>query len=288
MNGHKYRKGVSDLHQNHIAQNVETRRVLIAAHRGTAGGNIPCNTLIAYELALRDGADIIELDVSRSLDGGLFCFHPGMEPVMYVDPTPIAELNAERAASRLLRNQDMSETIYHSPTLDEALELLKDRCLVAVDKFWKWIPEIAACIRRHGMQEQVLCKLQDKPQHYEVCAHYAADLPILPVIWTEDRSTCASYAKGVRIAGVEALFAREEAPIASESYIDKQHQMGRMLWVNPIVYNNKDILTAGHTDDIAVAGNPDQGILHTDWTAQLRRYLNAGRLKPVENQGKIS
>ena len=65
---------------------------MIAAHRGTAGGNIPCNTLTAYEIALRDGADIIELDVAKSLDGKLFCFHPGMEHVMYADSTPIAQM----------------------------------------------------------------------------------------------------------------------------------------------------------------------------------------------------
>lgn len=259
------------------------RRVLVAAHRGTAGGNIPCNTLTAYEVALRDGADIIELDVSRSQDGALFCFHPGMEPVMYADPTPIAELTAERAARRLLRNQDLAETVYTAPLLDEAMELLKDRCLVAVDKFWRWIPEITACIRRHGMEEQVLCKIQDKPQYYEACAQQAADLPILPVIWTEDRSTQTPCAQNVRIAGVEALFDREDAPIASERYIADQHRQGRLLWVNPIVYNRKDVLTAGHTDDIAVAGNQDEGwgwlvdrgfdILQTDWTAQLVRYL---------------
>jgi len=73
---------------------------------------------------------------------------------------PRRVLIAEQAARRLLRNQDLAETVYTAPLLDEALEQLKGRCLVAVDKFWKWIPEITACIRRHGMEEQVLCKIQ--------------------------------------------------------------------------------------------------------------------------------
>ena len=46
------------------------RLVLIAAHRGTAGGNIPCNTLVSYEPALYDGANVIELDVAKSRDHG--------------------------------------------------------------------------------------------------------------------------------------------------------------------------------------------------------------------------
>ena len=51
-------------------------RALIAAHRGASGGNIPCNTLAAYEIALRQGADIVEIDVAISAEGGHYVFHP--------------------------------------------------------------------------------------------------------------------------------------------------------------------------------------------------------------------
>jgi len=266
-----------------MAYTASGKQILIAAHRGTAGGNIPCNTLVSYNIALQDGADIIELDVSRSLDGELFCFHPGMEPVMYKDPTPIADMPARQVADRLLRNQDRVETVYTTPTLDAAFEMLKNRCIIAVDKYWMFTREIADCIRRHGMQEQVMCKILDLPECYQACARIAPDLPVLPIIANEDRSTDAPYAQGVKFAGVEALFATEDAPIASDSYIEKQHRLGRKLWVNPIVYDRTSILTAGHSDDAAVAGNPgfgwgwlvDKGfdILQTDWTAQLIRYL---------------
>ena len=37
--------------------------ILIVAHRGVSGGNIPCNTRAAYEIALKQGADMIETDV---------------------------------------------------------------------------------------------------------------------------------------------------------------------------------------------------------------------------------
>ena len=41
--------------------------VLIVAHRGMPGGNVPCNTLPAYEMALRQGADIVERELYRGL-----------------------------------------------------------------------------------------------------------------------------------------------------------------------------------------------------------------------------
>ena len=55
-------------------------KILIAAHRGSFGGNIPCNTIASYEIALKQGADIIEVDVEMGGDGKLYIFHPTMEP----------------------------------------------------------------------------------------------------------------------------------------------------------------------------------------------------------------
>ena len=47
---------------------------LVIAHRG-ASAYAPENTLPAFELAARQGADMVELDVQRSADGVLVVFH---------------------------------------------------------------------------------------------------------------------------------------------------------------------------------------------------------------------
>lgn len=47
---------------------------LVIAHRG-ASGYAPENTMPAFELAVQQGADMIELDVQRSADGILVVFH---------------------------------------------------------------------------------------------------------------------------------------------------------------------------------------------------------------------
>lgn len=43
--------------------------IIIVAHRGVSGGNIPCNTLAAYEIAVSQGADMIEIDLNNDLRG---------------------------------------------------------------------------------------------------------------------------------------------------------------------------------------------------------------------------
>lgn len=47
---------------------------LVIAHRG-ASAYAPENTMPAFELAIRQGADMLELDVQRSADGVLVVFH---------------------------------------------------------------------------------------------------------------------------------------------------------------------------------------------------------------------
>ena len=39
------------------------KRVLILAHRGVSGANIIDNTLESYDVAIRHGADMVEVDV---------------------------------------------------------------------------------------------------------------------------------------------------------------------------------------------------------------------------------
>jgi glycerophosphoryl diester phosphodiesterase len=50
------------------------RRPLVIAHRG-ASGTLPENTLPAYELAVAQNADMIEIDLHRSRDGAIVIAH---------------------------------------------------------------------------------------------------------------------------------------------------------------------------------------------------------------------
>ena len=64
-----------------LQEAVRRKKVLIAAHRGTSGGSVVQNTILSYQNALLHGADMIEVDVSMTIDGVFFAFHNGEEPV---------------------------------------------------------------------------------------------------------------------------------------------------------------------------------------------------------------
>lgn len=258
---------------------------LLAGHRGVCGANIPCNTLASYEIALRQGADIIELDVSVSKDGELFAFHPGMEPVYLKCGKMISEMTAAEVLEVPLLNQDEVPTHYRVPTLFEALSFLKDRAYINVDKFWTNVEGITDCIRRAGVDKQVIVKTYLDEQSLCRVEKFAHDLMFMPMIWHKDESTDMLLKRNINLIGNEILFDKDTDEVISDAYVTAMHRKGLVIWVNAIVYNENDVISAGHTDDISLTDDPAKGwgwlieknvdIIQTDWPLMLRQYMHS-------------
>lgn len=264
-------------------QQAAQEKLLIAAHRGVAGGNVPCNSAAAFEAALRQGADIIELDISMSDDGVLYVFHPGMEPVFLGCERLISQMDSKQVDAMFLRNQDSTPTQYRVPRMRDVLNQLRGRCYINIDKFWTCPERIAEEVRALNMQDQVLIKTSDTPADFARVEQVAPDLPYMVIARDRDTFTDDLLRRNMRYVGVEALFDLDDAPIASAEYIQSMKDKGLIMWVNSIVYNYKTVLAAGHTDDISISEDPDKGwgwlknrgfnIIQTDWPLALARYL---------------
>lgn len=112
------------------------KQIIICAHRGIWGGNIPCNTAIAYDIALQQGADMVEIDITSSADGELFVFHPGQEKrQLNLENVDIRKLPANEIKNLRYSNLDGSKTSEPIYLFDDILEHLKGRCYINVDKF---------------------------------------------------------------------------------------------------------------------------------------------------------
>lgn len=265
---------------------------LIAAHRGACAGNIPCNTWVAYEAALAQGADIMEIDVSKSLDGELFTFHPRTEPLFLHSDRLISEMTVDEVRKLRFYNADSAVTEIGVSTLDETLEQLKDRCIINIDKFPDCPAEIAAAVRRHGMQDQILVKTNATDAWFKVVEEVAPDLPYMIFLRSDDVFSEMLKKRNLRYLGTESIFATEDAQIAQTEYVEQMHKMGLKVWYNAIVYNYKKVLAAGHNDDISVAGKPDEGwgwlidrgvdMIQTDWPGMLRQYMLHGYHKKAK------
>ena len=263
-------------------------KILIVAHRGAFGGNIPCNTIASYEIALKQGADMLEIDVEMSADGKLYIFHPGMEPHHLCHMERIRNMTSEEVSHLRYVNYDRVYTQFGVNTFDEFLETFKGRCFINVDKFWGHPQEIYEAIKRHGMTEQMLVKSKPSEKVFSVLEEIAPELPFMPVVSDVHPMHEQLMQSKINYVGVEVLFKSEDAEVASPEFMETMHRDGKLVWANAIIYNYKKQLTAGHSDDAAVCGDPDFGwgwlakrgfdLIQTDWTAMLLDYLKENGL----------
>ncbi len=258
---------------------------LVAAHRGTSGGNIPCNSLAAYKAALFQGADIIELDVTKSRDGKLFCFHPMMEFSHLCAPVLLPTLSKKQISRLRYRNFDSAKTSENILSLDKAFEFLKGKCLINIDKFWNDPVLITNCIRHHGLEKQVIVKTPAANKYFDMLESIAPDLAFMPMIKEIDNVSRLLLKRRLNFVGIEAIFKSENAQVISDENIDFLHKSSLAVWGNAIVYNLSSVISAGHTDDIAVTGDPDYGwgwfkekgfdIVQTDWVLPMKNYFES-------------
>ena len=103
------------------------------AHRGASGeGLAPENTLAAFERAIQIGVDAVELDVRASRDGKVVVIHDATldrttNRTGAVSEMTLAEIRRADAGARVgLRGERV-------PTLDEVLDLIRNRALALIE-----------------------------------------------------------------------------------------------------------------------------------------------------------
>lgn len=273
-----------DFNKSIFENRIELKRPFLAAHRGVCGANVPCNSIAAYKIALSQGTEVVEIDVSKTKDGEYFVFHPWMEPVFLKDKY-IWEMTKDELLEKRLVNQDSVKTSYKVPSLEEVFALLKDKAYINVDKFWTDVEGITAAIRKAGVEKQVIVKTYVDEESLEKVEKYAPDLMFVPMVRDKDEITETLLKRNINLIGVEVLFKDDSAECISDEYIKSMHDKGLLIWTNSIIYNEDDIINGYHSDDVSVVDSPDKGwgwlidknvdFIQTDWLLALKCYIKA-------------
>lgn len=137
-------------------------RPFVIAHRG-ASGEAPENTMAAFDLAIRQGADVIELDVHVTADSALIVMHD-----FAVDRTTdghglikdlkLADVRSLDASAR----SSLATAAQQVPTLDEVLDWAHGRVPVAIEvksgpiRYAGIESKIAQRIAHHSMADEVV------------------------------------------------------------------------------------------------------------------------------------
>jgi glycerophosphoryl diester phosphodiesterase len=137
-------------------------RPVLFAHRG-ASAHAPENTLQAFELAIRQGADGVELDAKLSADGHVVVIHDasvdrttdGHGCVRDLSLARLRELDAGVSFSEEFRGAKI-------PTLDEVFEALGKHALINVELTNYSTPrdqlveKVCRLVRKHDLQQNIL------------------------------------------------------------------------------------------------------------------------------------
>ena len=266
-----------------IFENRKTHKYpFLVAHSGVYGANIPCNTLKSFEIAINQGADVIELDVSKSKDGKFFVFHPGKEKeFLHIDKS-LENMTSDEIEKLYLYNYDGSITSYKIPTLEQTLEFLKDKVYINVDKFWSDVENITKIVYELGVEKQIIIKTFVDTEILEQVKIFAKNLMFIPIVKGKDNITEKLIEIGVNVIGCEILFDNINCDVISDKYISSMHDKKLLIWANSIVYNEKEIISANKTDDLSLTNfgcgwqwliDKKVDFIQTDWLLALKCYI---------------
>jgi glycerophosphoryl diester phosphodiesterase len=204
---------------------VQARRpALVIAHRG-ASGRRPENTLAAYELAVAQGADMIEIDLHLTRDNGVVVTHDA----------DLAGLGGEGeiadATLATVRGLDAGAG-ERVPVLDEVLDAYGGRIPFNIELkrghrgYYAGLEEaaLAAVQQRSLLGETLFSSFYDP-----VLARLREQAPAARVALLISRRYPQSAVERACALGAEAL--NPEAPITTSALVEEAHAAGLAVYV---------------------------------------------------------
>jgi glycerophosphoryl diester phosphodiesterase len=191
-------------------------RVWNVAHRG-ASAERPENTLPAFELAVEQGADVIEADVRRTADGALLELHDATLERTTSGSGPLSALTEAEA-----RALDAGEGT-RIPTVAEVLEVARGRVRVNLDlKELEVVEPAVRLVHETGMLDSVTF-ISFLPEAWDVLERLTPESPIIHLV----DSAAALWGLGMG-DGALSLAAGVGVPagLVGEALVERLHRHG--------------------------------------------------------------
>lgn len=261
---------------------IQSNKVLIAAHRGTCGGNVVQNTSKAYENALLHGADMIEIDAAMTVDGVFYAFHNGEEMLALGVRKDIRKMTSQEAENYYMLNSIQHKTAQKLERLEEILEKFRGKCFINIDRSWFYWREIIALLDGMNMKEQIILKSSVEERLLKELEESGTGIMYMPIM--KDASKWEVLEKyNINVAAAELIFKDLESGFLNEHFMGKLHAAGIAPWVNSITLDDDTVLSGLLDDDHAITHGFQKTwgrliemgfeIIQTDWPALLKQYL---------------
>ncbi len=272
-------------HTNLLDKKLREKKILIAAHQGFAGGNIVLNSPNAMINAIKNGADIVEIDVAETSDKKYYAFHQDFEPRHLLIDEKIRDLSSQELDSLFLYNNSFCKTDFHVPKLSEMLNSLTNMdVLINLDKCDEFDGHLLEELDQYHLEENLIIKGKCDQKFLNIVNNHMNKYMFMPVIYTKQDFDVLSRYEDINIVGYEFIFEKLTDEHVSEEILSDIKGKGYFLWVNSLTLGKGHYLSADMDDDISILNNPDEGwgklfkmgfnVIQTDWPNMLRDYIN--------------
>lgn len=263
---------------------IEKKKVLIVAHRGSCGGNLCQNTHLTFKAALLQGADILEMDVIKSVDGVFYVYHSNQdERVLHLEGD-IHNLTSKQIDELQIYNWLDEPSGLHLEKLDDILDEFEDQCFINIDRSWVYMDEILAYLktRKH---ENIILKTPVKDEYLEKLEKSELDVMYMPIAYSlKELERCMDY--NINLSAVEMIFKDLNLDLVQPETFKLCKKLNLATFVNAETLGRKErfVLSADLGDNLSIEKGFEYGwgklvdmgfdIIQTDWAGILNQYLN--------------
>lgn len=273
---------------NRLREYRKNNGIIVAAHRGTNGGNILQNTSKAYYNAIRHKADMFEVDVVRSKDGEFFAFHDGQEPLVFNESFDIRKLDAKEIVSKTCFNSVYEPINQKIETIEQILETFEGQTFINIDRSWFYWDTFLDKLKNYKSLDQVLLKSPVELNLLEQLRDSGLEVMYMPIVKTMEELALVLNFEGLNMVAVELVFETLDTDLVSSKTIQLLKDKGLLVWGNSLTLSDTIVLSAGFDDDSAIENDGESwrslvelgfDIIQTDWPYLLYNFLISNNLK---------
>lgn len=232
----------------------DAKNVLVVAHRSDWRSH-PENSLPAMHSALAMGVDVVEVDVRRTKDGKFVIIHDTTLDRSTTGKGKVADYTLEELRRFRLRDGLGSPTDEVIPTLEEALNTVRGRAVVNLDKSSEHPAEIFQVVEReHALDYALFSVTQSLDEFEKTYPGLLAKIPHFMLVVSDTGNNCDAligpYLEHRKPDVLQIVFSREDRPALD--WVERARAAGVRVWFNALWSHHN----AGHHDDRALA-DPD-------------------------------
>jgi|GEM_PF-133357 len=258
--------------------------VFVVAHRG-GWRNAPENSIPAFEKAIIEGVDMVEIDIQKTKDNDYILMHDGNIDRTTNGSGNVIDYTVAQLKQFRLRNSDGDISIETIPTLKEALLACKGKVLVNIDKGGDYLASIIPIIRETDTEDHVILKSSKTLAEVKTMLGSNLHLIYMPVVELDTDvsvSTINTFLTDFKPCAIEVSFKTDNFP--QLSHTQNIVNAGSRVWINSLW----ESLCGGHEDEKAMS-DPDANwgwilnqkatIIQTDRPKELINYLQGKGLR---------